>query len=237
MTPIRADRYDARMSSLDLPLILLSGLAADASVFTPQRLAFPQLIVPPWIKPEPHETLSAYAARLAEQVRPAGPCVLGGASFGGMVALEMARFLQPQALLLIGSVRGPQELPRRVRIWQRFRSAIPFLPIAPLQWSAGSANVARRWLPHLAGVARQFSEADEQVFRWSLDQLLAWKTAPVVDCPIYQIHGDCDRVLPISRTRPDTTIRGGGHVISLTHAREVNDFIRQCLQRHATDPA
>jgi pimeloyl-ACP methyl ester carboxylesterase len=221
------------MTSSELPLILLSGLAADATVFAPQRLVFPQLSVPEWIAPLMDETLSSYAERFAEAIRPAGACVIGGASFGGIVALEMARFLQPRAILLVGSVRGPHELPRRVRIWRKMRPALPLLPIAPLQWSAGSASAARRWLPHLAGVARQFNQADEAVFRWSLAQLLAWNASPTVDCPIYQIHGDCDRVLPISRTRPDRIIQGGGHVISLTHAREVNAFIRESLARVA----
>jgi pimeloyl-ACP methyl ester carboxylesterase len=219
------------MPAIELPLILLSGLATDASVFAPQRLAFPQLIVPPWIKPLSNEPLSAYAERFAAECCPTGGCVLGGASFGGMLALEMARFVKPRALLLIGSVRSPLELPRRVRMWRRFSPAVSFLPIPPLQWSAGSAAIARRWLPHLAGVARQFSQADEEVFRWSLQQLLAWNTVPQVDCPIFQIHGDCDRVLPIACTQPDAIIRGGGHVISLTHAREVNAFIRLAIER------
>jgi pimeloyl-ACP methyl ester carboxylesterase len=219
------------MSDPELPLILLSGLAADATVFAPQQLAFPQVIVPPWIEPEPHDSLQTYAERFAEQIRPDGPCILGGASFGGIVALEMARYLKPRAMLLIGSVRSPAELPLRVRIWRKFQPAIPLLPIAPLQWSAGSASLARKWLPHHAGVARQFRQADEEVFRWSLRQLLSWHETPVVDCPIFQVHGDCDRVLPMSRTRPDTIVRGGGHVISLTHSREVNEFIRNCLRQ------
>lgn len=217
------------MSAADLPLILLSGLAADATVFAPQRLAFPQLRVPAWPLPLTDESLSSYGERLAEQVRPEGAGVLGGASFGGMVALEMARFLRPRAVLLIGSVRGPAELPRRILIWRNMQPAIPFLPIAPLQWSAGTATFAQRWLPHLAGVARQFSQADEQVFRWSVRQVLSCQQAPEQVCPIFQIHGDCDRVLPIACTRPDTVVRGGGHVISLTHAPEVNDFIQSCL--------
>ena len=225
------------METADPPLILLSGLAADATVFTPQKLAFPRLVVPRWIKPLPGETLREYAERLAESIRPTTSCVLGGASFGGIVAQEMARFLSPRAVLLIGSVRSPTELPRRVRVWRRLQPAIPFLPIAPFQWSANSASVTRRWLPHLAGVARQFSQADEEVFRWSLAQLLAWDQTPSVTCPIYQIHGDCDRVLPIARTQPDVIVRGGGHVISLTHSREVNAFVRNVLQLAAGDPS
>ena len=48
------------------PLVLLSGLAADARVFTPQKIAFPQMQCPRWLIPERSETINDYAGRLAE---------------------------------------------------------------------------------------------------------------------------------------------------------------------------
>ena len=62
------------------PLVLLSGLAADASVFTPQKIAFPQMQCPRSLNPERSETINDYAARLAETIGE-GPCIIGGASF------------------------------------------------------------------------------------------------------------------------------------------------------------
>src|SRR6185503_21033432 len=82
-------------------LVLLPGLGADAALFEPQRAAFPGLEVPPWLDPHPGETLPAFAARMADRVGPTGPLVLGGVSFGGMVALEMARLVQPRAVVLV----------------------------------------------------------------------------------------------------------------------------------------
>ncbi|QDU31134.1 Alpha/beta hydrolase family protein [Anatilimnocola aggregata] len=215
-----------------LPLILFSGLAADASVFAPQKLAFPQLVVPRWLKPERRETLTSYCERVAAEIRPNTRCVLGGASFGGIIALEMAQYLNPLAVVLIGSVRGPSELPRRVCFWRPFRSLVPLAPVTPFQWSAGKVSLLQQWWPHFAGVARQFSQADADVFRWSVRQLLAWQNAPVVDCPVFQIHGQFDRVLPARLTRPDVVVPGG-HVISLTHSQAVNEFLRHSLQQVA----
>ncbi len=77
---------------MSVPLILLPGLAASREVFEPQRKRFPSLIVPEWPKPDRGETLSQYAERFAASLVPEGPCVLGGLSFGGMLAQEMARF-------------------------------------------------------------------------------------------------------------------------------------------------
>ncbi|WP_425616990.1 alpha/beta fold hydrolase [Anatilimnocola sp. NA78] len=207
-----------------VPLILFSGLAADASVFAPQKLAFPQLVVPRWLKPERRETLAHYCERFAAEICPRTRCVLGGASFGGIFALEMARYLDPLAVVLIGSLRGPSELPRRVRLWRPFRSLVSLCPITPFQWSAGTMSLVQQRWPHFAGVARQFSQADADVFRWSVQQLLAWQNAPVITCPVFQIHGQYDRVLPARYTRADVIVPGG-HVISLTHPQEVNEFL------------
>ena len=72
---------------------MLSGMAADERLCGPQLARFPQLPVPPWIKPLPGETIRGYAARVAQVVDPGEPCLVGGASFGGIVAMDMATHL------------------------------------------------------------------------------------------------------------------------------------------------
>jgi len=115
-----------------IPLILFPGMGADARLFAPQRAAFPQLIVPTWIKPERGESLAAYAERCARQIDPGEECFVGGASFGGFVAVEAARHLRAKACFLIGSARGPDELPLRIQAFgaggaccRRFRLGWP----------------------------------------------------------------------------------------------------------------
>ena len=43
--------------------------------------------------------------------------------------------------------------------------------------------------------------------------------------PIYHVHGDRDRLIPVHRVKPDCVIAGAGHLLNLTHANAVNDFI------------
>jgi pimeloyl-ACP methyl ester carboxylesterase len=75
------------------PIIMLSGMGADARVFESQIESIPQMMVPAWIDPLPIESLASYAARLADKINPGEACFVGGASFGGFVALEMIRHL------------------------------------------------------------------------------------------------------------------------------------------------
>ncbi|HEX4606599.1 MAG TPA: alpha/beta hydrolase [Urbifossiella sp.] len=102
-----------------VPIILLSGMAADERLFAAQVAAFPTLRVQPWVAPLPGESLRAYAARLAPVVDPGRPCLVGGASFGGVVALELAPHLPALGCVLIGSIRSPTGLPRRWRALRR----------------------------------------------------------------------------------------------------------------------
>jgi pimeloyl-ACP methyl ester carboxylesterase len=101
-----------------VPIIMLSGMAADPRLFDPQMTAFPHLRVQAWIPPLPGESLRAFSARLAPRVDPGRPCVVGGASFGGVVALEMAQHLPALACVLIGGVRSLSGLPWRWRLLQ-----------------------------------------------------------------------------------------------------------------------
>ncbi len=217
------------------PLILFSGLGADASIFAPQQREFPQLTVPQWQTPDPNDSLATYCERMADAIRPATRCVIGGASFGGIVALEIARFLNPLAVLLIGSVREPQQLPVHVRALRPLRGLVNWLPLSMFQYSVAPLGTpaGRRMVPHLGGLARQFCEADRAVLRWSMRQIITWSASPVVGCPVYRIHGDRDRVLPLRGTT-DAIVPRGGHVISLTHAGQVNQFIAECLRKATT---
>ena len=221
------------------PLILFSGLAADANVFVPQKLAFPQLVVPQWPTPLPHDTLDSYCDRLADQLRPHGNAIIGGASFGGIIALHVAKRLNPLAVLLIGSIRSPSELSRMARCLRPLRMLVPLIPVRFLQLCVRpvASHHAMRFIPHLCGLARQFCNSDPVVFKWSLARILDWNSTPVVDCSIFHIHGARDFILPIRYTQPDVIVAGGGHVISLSHPTEVNHFIRTVVQKTLDDHA
>ncbi|OWK36955.1 hypothetical protein FRUB_07877 [Fimbriiglobus ruber] len=206
-------------------------MAADERLFEPQLREFPNLTVQPWIEPLHRESLRAYAARLARIVDPGQPCFVGGASFGGLVALEMAAHLRAEACFLIGSVRSSDELPWQ---WRVFRLIAPIVGPEHINTLAGTA--ARVGSPMLSrGTIRRMRKlaAPRAAFvRWACWAVVRWRPSPAARrVRVLQIHGAADRVLPVARTRPDMIVPYGAHALTLSHPRAVNDFLRAGMSR------
>lgn len=206
-----------------VPIVLLSGMAADERLFGPQLAAFPGLRVQPWVEPRPGESLRRYAARLAHLIDEQ-PCLVGGASFGGIVALEMATHLNVRGCVLIGSVRSPIELPRR------WRALAPLSALGPNGLGAQSrvaAHAGRGILP--GGTVRRLrrlSQPEAAFVRWAMCAVTQWRSRPAINrVRVFQIHGANDRTLPVELTRPDLVVPSGGHALTLFSAAAVNAFL------------
>lgn len=220
---------------MDAPLILVPGMGADERLFARQREAFPNLIVPKWITPAPNDSIQSYAKRLALEIDPKRPCFVGGASFGGFVAMEMARHLQTLGVFLIGSLRGAEELPPKFKMLKPIRQFLSAIPFAMLGKSAAiSVSMTGNLSGHaIKDVVKQFTEADAVFLRWASQAVLDWEaspTSPMPQPPIFQIHGGSDPVLSPRFTRPDEVIPGAGHLISLTHPKQLNAFLAKHMK-------
>ena len=214
-----------------LTWILLPGLGGDARLFEPQR-ALGRLVVPRWIDPRPDEALSSYAARLAHAIRRDhaldGPYALGGVSFGGVVAQEMARVLDPQAVALIASCRSSDALAPAVR-W--FRAGVELVPRPLARWGVEQARTAiaarsaafpfpRRLVAEMA------DSVSSEFIRWATGAIVRWPGTQLRGRRVRQIHGSRDTIIPADRVWPDEWVPGGEHLINLTHPDQVNRFLQ-----------
>jgi pimeloyl-ACP methyl ester carboxylesterase len=67
--------------------------------------------------------------------------------------------------------------------------------------------------------------------RWATSAVLRWQPGPELDeIPTLHIHGDADMTFPLRYVRPDVVIRGGGHVLPLTHPQELAEIIIQAAR-------
>ena len=211
------------------PLLLLPGLGGDARMFLHQLRAFPGSRVPTWVTPRPGETLPEFAHRQARKLSReiTGEVNIAGASFGGMVLMEMLPHLPIRHAFLIGSVRAPSEVPSRYQLLKPLaRTRLSFGTIKLLSRVTGAA-LGPAAGPLLAGMLDMAADLDTRFLRWAGDAILRWSGQPAPARPVHQVHGDRDEILPLRLTRPDLVIPGGGHLISMSHPHEVNAFLKQ----------
>src|SRR6266446_947984 len=220
----RAFRYDCYVT---LPLFVLSGIGGDERLFNAQR-AVRDIRPITWILPANRtETLQHYARRLSDVIHINEPFDLGGSSFGGMMALELARHLSPRNVLLFGSCRSSRSVAPSLHALRHLVRVIPdrlLCPPRPLQ------PLIARWFgatsaAHVQLFADMLAATPIAMIRWASNAVFSWPGVAELPMPIHHVHGDHDRLIPLRLVTPDHVIRGAGHLLNLTHAEAVNEFI------------
>lgn len=224
------------MSDTSVHFLLLPGLGADLRLFAQQQRVFSNLDVPEWMPPDPGESLARYAVRFAAQVSTKRPLILGGCSFGGMVAYEMARVLHPEALVLIGSAIGPMEIPMHVRWLSRLSPVLPVRILhSPFFATFAMARLFGLWdKEHQAVAIAMLHDSPAEFIRWACASIAYWDPRPLMGVPIYTMHGGKDRVLPLCNRSVDLIVPGAGHLLPISDGESVNTFLRD-LERQVRE--
>jgi len=234
------DFFDSLTLSLLHPLILtpphlllIPGLGVDGRLFQPQRALPFEVITPVMPDPMEFESIGHYAWRLTREIEPRENLWIGGMSFGGMLALEAARYLKPRGVFLIASTRRGDAHALLFQWLAKFTSSISTKMIRRLLYFApllvrivGRPNREQRKL-----LLKLVGDAHLNVTRWGARAAMNYVYADDLGCPIYQIHGAIDRLVPVQNVRADFVVPSAGHVVNVTRAEVVNEYLQvQILQ-------
>ena len=217
-------------------LIFLPGIGANYLIFSKTLAAFPDGKVLPWQVPLPRESLRDFARRWASIFRQ-GPYVLVGHSFGGMVALELAKWVNTQSVVLLSSCRDIKVLDSRIRLLEQISRWVPNALIQQALQILGPSVIARRQgvssedRPLLVQMIR---DLDLPFMRWASSSALNWKNNQPVEekrpYRLYALHGRKDSVIPLVEAPWVEVVEDGRHLLPLTHPDRVNAIIRKALQ-------
>jgi pimeloyl-ACP methyl ester carboxylesterase len=209
-------------------LVLIPGLGADAQLFSAVRHLAP--VIPPWL-PVDGGDLASYARRYVEAGWVKAGDALGGSSFGGMLAQEIARLLPLRCLLLITTCRSREGISPGLRVLAPLSRVVPVVHepasfIAKiLDLKLGGTKPAHRrviesWVRH----------GEPRYLRWAARTAGAWRgiTLPP-GLPVFQIHGGHDRLMPASRSGADTIVPGAGHLLPITHPAAFRSWLERSL--------
>ena|ERR1700712_2578614 len=218
-----------------MKVYFVSGLAADSRVFKHIRLPIGyEMLHLDWIAAFKNESLERYAWRLAEKIIPGEPFALVGLSMGGMIVTEIANQFNmhkragPAVIILISSVPVSKHLPPHFR-WAHFLGLEKIIPVRMLK----SLSFLKRYFSlekkeNKKILNEVIKDSDPVFIRWAMLAILAWKNE-IIPKQLYHFHGTNDRILPIRYTTPTYTIKGGGHLLVMERAGELNVLIAEAL--------
>jgi pimeloyl-ACP methyl ester carboxylesterase len=216
-----------------MTIYFFSGLGADKRAF--QKLVLPHdwnIKHVEWIANLKNESLEDYCKRLSSYIDTFQPFSFIGLSFGGIVAIEMAKILNPQQLIIISSVSTKHELPMD-RLGKFLLQKCKLFKLIPAS-AFKKANRVTHWL--FGTKTKDEKELLEQIIKdtpphfakWAMGNILTWKNE-IRPANLLHIHGTADRIFPIKKTKADIRIEGGGHFMVYNKADEISKILVEVL--------
>lgn len=207
-----------------MKIYCFSGLGADERVFQNMNFHPHEVIHMKWIMPKENESLQSYALRMGTSINQDEPFVLMGLSFGGMLVQELSKTTKPHKTIVISSIAGKHEKPFRTRMMDIF-NVYRFIP-------GKYFNQPSKIAFYLFGAKTEeekkilteiLTESDPRYIRWALNTISRWNNSETV--PAFRIHGSEDRLFPIKNIKHNYIVKGGGHLMVIRHAKEIQQEI------------
>jgi pimeloyl-ACP methyl ester carboxylesterase len=66
--------------------------------------------------------------------------------------------------------------------------------------------------------------------KWVCRAVAGWRPSEPPPVAVFQIHGQKDRLMPVRLAEADEVVPEGGHLINLTHAEQVNAFLKKAVE-------
>jgi pimeloyl-ACP methyl ester carboxylesterase len=209
-------------------IYVFSGLGADERMFSNINFCNHSVTYIRWILPDKNEPIENYVKRLLVQIPTEQP-ILIGLSFGGMIAIEVAKQIKTEKVILIASAKTKVEIPFYYR-WMGGVGLNHILPTSILKhsnfvinWLFGAkANSEKQLLKSI------LSETDPTFLMWAIDKIVSWKNITSVN-NVFHIHGTSDRILPFRFVTCDYIIKNGNHFMTQSKAGEVSKVMKEIL--------
>ena len=204
---------------------IFSGLGADKRVFQSMDFSYCNAHFVEWIMPITNENIESYANRLISQIKHDYP-VLIGLSFGGIMAVEVAKRIETKKVILIASAKNQYEIPWYYRMSGKFNlhKLIPArlmkTPNVFSYWFFGIENRTDKKV-----LKEILKDTDSTFLKWAINKIVQWKNE-IEPKNVFHIHGTSDRILPIKYVKFDIKVNKGGHFMTLNKAEELSEIVR-----------
>lgn len=209
-----------------MKIYAISGLGADKRVF--QFLNLEHDFIPiDWIDPLKNESIAEYAKRFSSVIDTSEKFCVLGVSFGGLIAVEISKFLNPELTILISSAETRNEIPLIYRILGKTKivKIIPAKLLNPPRWMSKILFGTKK----VALLNEILDDTDLKFTKWAVQELSSWKNEQKVE-KVLKIVGTKDKLIPLTNEENTQLIEGGGHLMIIDNADEVSEIINKKLK-------
>ena len=220
--PCSATNFTANRYRL---IYLFPGLGASEKLFRAYDFSPYEGKVISFLVPQKNETLEHYCKRMAAAIDESKERIYIGVSFGGIVAQEIARFLPPNKIIIVSSIKHRGEKPRYFS-WLRRIPVHRILPAGLIKdFGVIVSGLVAKKSPSEKKLFRELvRDADTRIIKWGIDQVIRWDQN-ISPNGLVHIHGDRDIVFPIRRIKPDFIIHGGKHFMIMREVKEIQSLL------------
>ncbi len=201
-----------------------------------------------WFTPEGNETLEEYTHKMTKSIDTSEPFILVGYSFGGVIVQEMNKFLNPEKIILIASMKTYEQIPPLFKVVKK----IKFTKWFPMSFFSNKGLLSyafarsvyfksrREKLKEEIKIEEYMTQLNPVYMRWSINAITKWKPTSKSE-NIYQIHGTKDPIFPYKYIRRSynlenngylETIEGANHILVLEKPKKVNEAFKNILLNH-----
>ncbi len=189
----------------------LPGMGADRRMFPQPWDALHNFSAHNWPSPIQCDSIRELALLTCDTYSIRDGDSLVGTSLGGIVACEITKIRKIRNLYLVASASTKDAVNPILSILH------PLASVAPIRWLQFSASAVDMDLMQM------FADSDPKFIRAMCRAIFDWDGLCPQSIRIHRIHGKNDRIIPL----PDLCDLAidGGHLISMSHARECVEYI------------
>jgi pimeloyl-ACP methyl ester carboxylesterase len=212
-------------------IFLIAGLGADTRLYNNIDLQDNDVIPVDWIEPNENDTLSIYAQKIIHQYFIDGNSIVIGTSLGGMIAIEIAKLVRLNKVILISSIKTIHEAPWYFKLFN-------ILPVYKLLPGRLLANLGFLIKPVFGTMSAQdawlfndmLKKSSPKFIKWAMSAVLKWNNE-IIPANVHHIVGDKDLVFNYKNIGDATVIKGGTHIMVFDKAKQINKLLKGILKK------
>jgi hypothetical protein len=217
---------------MNIKTYFIGGIATDKQLYQHQLEHIPGSVYLPFPQHDIHDTMETYVQKFIPLIDTSKPFNIVGCSMGGIMTMELLKYINPEKVILISSVKCRKEMPWNLRQLKytklhKLFSGSMFIKSIVL----GSRFIKEvNAIPYLREKVISMAKHNTPAFLyWCVNAIANWKGGSDYRKDIIHIHGTEDKMFPIKNLKNVIPVAKGTHNMLLSNSSYPTDFLLKTL--------